>query len=121
MDLQSAPFGPGIGLVVVVDVAEQQAARLAMHDEPDVGGDAHRPEVPVSGPVQLVKAHAGVGRVDLQIEGGGFGRLLLVAVQPGKAIGEGVGNTKVHKVMRPSGAADIRPIGAHEFRSVIVA
>ena len=38
--------------------------------------------------VKLVEAHTRTGRVELQIEGGGFHRLLFLTRQPRKAIGE---------------------------------
>ena len=41
----------------------------------------HRPEIVVLRLVELVKAHAGVGRVDLQVERRRLDRLLLLAGQ----------------------------------------
>ncbi|MBK8797121.1 MAG: hypothetical protein IPM07_12575 [Anaerolineales bacterium] len=37
----------------------------------------------VAGAVEFVEAHARVGRVKLEVEGGGLGGLLLLAAQPG--------------------------------------
>lgn len=47
-----------------------------------------------------MKTHAGIGRVDLQIEGGGLGGFLLVAGESGEAVGEGVGDAEVHRFVR---------------------
>jgi hypothetical protein len=94
--LQLAPFRPVIGPVVVVDVAEQEARIALVHDQANVAADPHRPEIPVPRLVQPVQAHAGVGRVELQVEGRGLGRSLLVAGQARQAIGEGVGDAEFH-------------------------
>ena len=51
-----------------------------MHDQADIGADAHRPEVSIPRLFELVQVHARAGRVELQIEGGRFGGLLFVAV-----------------------------------------
>jgi hypothetical protein len=81
MGFELAPFGPGVGLVVVIDIAQEQAIFAFVDDQADVTGDAHRPEVFVSGSVELVEAHTGVGRVDLQIECRGFDGLLFLGAQ----------------------------------------
>ena len=46
----------------------------------------------------LWKLHPGIGRVELQVEGRRLDGLLLVAGQPGEAVGEGVGDAEVHRV-----------------------
>ena len=97
MRLQLAPLGPVVGLVVMIDVAEQQAASRLVDDQPDVAADPHRPEVLVLRLVELVEAHAGIGRVELQVEGRRLDGLLLVAGQAGEAVGEGVGDAEFHQ------------------------
>jgi len=67
-----------------------------MDDEPEVAADADGPEVLVLGPVQLMEACASGGRVDLQVEGAGLDRFLLVTGQPSEAVGEGVRDQKFH-------------------------
>jgi hypothetical protein len=77
--LQLAPLGPGVGGVVVVDVAEQQAravrwtirrmSRLTRTDQ-KFGSFAL---------VELVELHPGIGGVELEVEGRGLDRLLLLA------------------------------------------
>ena len=96
MDLQLAPLGPFVGLVVMIDIAEQHAARRLVDDQADIAADAHGPEVLVLGAVELVKAHAGAGRIELKVEGGGLDRLLLVAAEAGEAVGKGISDTEVH-------------------------
>jgi hypothetical protein len=93
---QLAPFRPVIGPVVVVDVAEQEARIALVHDQANVAADAHGPEIPVPRLVQPVQAHAGIGRVELQVEGRGLDRALLVAGEARQAIGEGVGDAEFH-------------------------
>lgn len=93
---QLAPLGPLIGLVVVIDIAEQQTASGLVDDQTNVTADTHRPEVRVFGSVELVEAHAVASRVNLQVERGGLGGLLLVARQARQAGGEGVSDAEFH-------------------------
>jgi hypothetical protein len=44
-----------------------------------------------------MKTHAGTGRIQLQVEGRGFDRLLFITSQLGKAVSEGIGDTEVHE------------------------
>ena len=102
MRLQPAPLGPLIGPVVVIDVAEQQAAVGPMDDEPDVAAHPHRPEVPVPRPVELVKLKPRTRRIDLKIERRRLRSLLLVGGEAAEAVGERVGDSEVHKRSRNS-------------------
>ena len=96
MPFQSPSFGPLIGGVVMIDVAEQEAGSGPVDDEPDVATDPRGPEVLVLRPVDLVQLQARMRRVHLQVERRGLDRLLLVAGQPDEAVGEGVGDTELH-------------------------
>ena len=49
MRFQPAPPGPVVSFVVMIDVAKQQTARRFVHDQADVGADAHGPEILVLG------------------------------------------------------------------------
>ena len=70
-----------------------------------------------------MKLHPGVHRVELEVEGGGLGGLLLVTAQAGEAVGEGVRDEKVHQnVGREFAKLDIhseipstRPISVGKF------
>jgi hypothetical protein len=96
MPVDPSPLGPGIGLVVMVDVAEQQAPLGPMHDQPDVPVDPHRPERGVLRPLQLVELEPRMGWVQLEVERRGLDRLLLLPRQAGQAVGEGVGDPELH-------------------------
>lgn len=96
MDFQLASLGPLIGLVVVIDIAQQQTIGRFMDDHPNIAAHPYRPKALVPGLVELVKAHARMGRVDLQIKGRCFDGLLLITVEFGEAVGEGVGDAKIH-------------------------
>src|SRR3546814_17436475 len=48
--LQLSPLGPVIGLVVMIDVAEQQAGFRQVGDDADIPATANRPAVLVIGP-----------------------------------------------------------------------
>jgi hypothetical protein len=67
-----------------------------MDNDPEIGVDAHRPEVRVLRAVELVERHAGRGRTDLQVECGRLGGLLLLRRKARKAISESVGDQEVH-------------------------
>lgn len=90
---------PGVGVIVMTHVAEEQARTRAVDDQPDLLVDPDRPEVLVPGAVQLVELHPGARGVELEIEGGGLDGLLLGAGELGEAGGEGVGNAEVHGVV----------------------
>ncbi len=96
MPFQPPSFRPLIRGVVMIDVAEQQAGSRAVDDQPDVATDPNGPEVLVLRPVDLVQLQARMRRVHLQVERRGLDRLLLVAGQPGEAVGEGIGDAELH-------------------------
>lgn len=95
MRLQFASFRPVVSLVVVVNVTEQKGCIALMDDQANVAANTHRPEIFVLRFVELVKAHAGVGRIDLQIERGCLDRLLFVASKASEAIGECIGDAEI--------------------------
>jgi hypothetical protein len=67
-----------------------------VNNQPEIAADPHRPEALVLRLVQLVELHARTGRIHLQIEGRGLDELMLFACKSGEAVGEGVGDTKMH-------------------------
>jgi hypothetical protein len=95
MGLELAALRPGIGLVVVVNAAAQQALGCLVDNLPDIRTHPQRPEVLVASLVELVETHARIGRVHLQVKRRGLDRLPLVVGQTGKAVGEGVGDAEV--------------------------
>lgn len=96
MGFQLASRLPVICLVVVIHIAEQQAFRGFVDDEPVISARPHRPEIPILRLVQFVETHASTRGIHLQIKSRRLGRLLLVASQAGKAVGEGVGDEEGH-------------------------
>jgi len=92
--LELAAFGPGVGLVVMVDVAEEERVVGLVNDEPDVGTHSHGPESPIARFVQFVELHPGRGGVQLEIEGGGLDGLLLVTRETGEGVGECIGDAE---------------------------
>ena len=95
MRFQLPPLQPVVRLVVVPDEAQHQARGALVNDQADVAAHAHGPEVLVLRLVEPVKAHAGVGWIDLQVERRRLDRLLLVAGEPAEAVGEGVGDPEL--------------------------
>ena len=53
-----------------------------------------------------MEAHAGIGRVDLQIERRCLDGLLLLSRQTGEAVGKRVGDAEIHDVVEPVIPAD---------------
>jgi len=84
------------GVVVVVDVAQHHALVAPVHDEAYVLARAHGPEVLVAGVVELAEAEARLLRIELQVEGGGLRRLLLVRVEAREAVSKGVNDEEVN-------------------------
>ena len=80
--LKNSSLSPAVSGVVVVGVAQHQARVGAMHDQAQVAADARGPEVLVLAVVDAMELDAGVRRVELQIEGSGLRRTLLVCGQP---------------------------------------
>jgi hypothetical protein len=96
MTLDLAPLGPGIGRIMVTDIAEQETRGGPVYDEPEIVVDANRPEVRVPRPVKLMKAQPWRGDINLKIECSILCSFLLLRSQPGQADPEAVGNTKKH-------------------------
>ena len=65
MGFQFAPLGPRIGRIMVINVTEQQATFGLVDDQAQITADAYRPEVFVARPVEFVKTHARVDRIEL--------------------------------------------------------
>ena len=96
MRLQFPPPRPVVGLVMVVDVAEQQTGRRLVHDDRDVRIHTHRLEVLVLRFVQLVELQSRCRQIHLEVKGRGLDGFLLLSRETGEAIGEGVGDEEVH-------------------------
>lgn len=64
--------------------------------------------------IQLVKAHARIGRIQLQVERRCFGGFLLITCELGEAGGGGVGDAEVHTLRENLAALAINI--AHSFR-----
>jgi hypothetical protein len=87
---KSQPAIPDIGVVVAIDVAQQQARLRAVQDDPDVIVDASCPEVLVLGSIDAMEMQSGRGRIGLNVEDGDLRRLLVRGRKAVQAGGEGV-------------------------------
>src|SRR4051794_27998775 len=92
--LDPPPFGPGIGGIVMPDIAEEEAGLGPVDDQPDAIISANRPEIRVTRPVEPVQTQARSRRVQLQIERRHLDSLLLCPAEPREAGGEGILNKK---------------------------
>ena len=113
MGFHPAALCPVVCVIVVADVAQQQAGVIAVHDQADVAGHANRPEVLVFGLIQLVEAQARMGRVQLQVKGGHLRGLLFVAGQACEAARKCVGYTEFH-------ASPLYPEDLHHFVAKVI-
>ena len=96
MPFDPPSLGPRIGRVVVPDITEQQARGCPVDDQANIFADANRPEIRVARPVEPMKAQTRARQVQLKIKRRRLDRLLLRAVQPGEAGGEGIGDAEFH-------------------------
>lgn len=101
----------------MIDVAEHQARRRPMNDQPDIAADADRPEVRIPRLGEPVKLHRWVRRIKLEIERRRLHSLLLLASQPGEAIGKGVGDSEVHSKRQPPIGLSWLPVHLYEWLS----
>ena len=86
MDFQPTPFGPLVGFIVVVDVAQEEVTLGLVHDNADIGAYPHRPEMLVLGFVDAMELETRVGRIYLEIESGILDGLLRLNGEAGEAI-----------------------------------
>ena len=93
---QPAALGPLVSIVVAAHVAEDGVLSGPVQDDAQVQVHASRPEVRVSRTGQPVQAEARVRQIGLQVEGGSFGRLLLLVREPGQAGSERIGYAELH-------------------------
>ena len=76
--LQPATLGPTVGVIVAVNVAEDDVLSGPVQDDAQVEVHSRRPEVRVLGSGHAVQAEARMGDVGLQVKGGGLRCPLLV-------------------------------------------
>lgn len=81
---------------LIAEMVDDLDGDAAGRDQANVQAYPYRPEILVTGLIQLVKAHARIRRVHLLVEDRGLDRLLLVAGQAGKAAGEGFGDAEIY-------------------------
>jgi hypothetical protein len=84
----------------MTDIAKHQARRGAVNDESNVLAHPHRPKVWIFRLLEFVELHPGVGGIQLKVECGRFDDLLLVAGEPGEAVGERIGDSEVDSLPR---------------------
>src|SRR5690606_4493286 len=97
MHLHSPAFCPCIGLVVMIDVTQQEAAAGLVYDQANVRSDPDGPEVSVPRAIQLVKLVPGICGVGLQVKGSDLDLLLLLTRQTLEAREEGIRDPKIHR------------------------
>ena len=73
--LDAAAGGPGVGVVVVADVGEEEVRAALVDDDAEVVVDPDGPEVGVAGGVDAVELQARRGGVELEVDGGHLDRL----------------------------------------------
>ena len=68
MHLQLALLRPGVSLVVMIHIAEQQTLRRTVRDNADIHPHRQGPKVLVPAAIQFMKTQARTGRVDLGVK-----------------------------------------------------
>ncbi|WP_231470912.1 hypothetical protein [Novosphingobium sp. CECT 9465] len=96
MGFDASALGPGVGIVVMIDIGDQKARSRLVHDQPQIAADPYRPEIRVLGALDPVEGLPLAGRVDLKIDDAGFHQLGLLSWQPGQRGRECIGEVKVH-------------------------
>ena len=79
MRLQLPALRPLIRLVMMIDIAKEEAVRRPMNDQSDILTDTHRRKIRISRSVQFVELQAGMYGIELEIKGGGLYRLLFLS------------------------------------------
>jgi len=87
--LDTPALSPGVRIVMVADIGEQEARLGLVNDDADVAARPHRPEMRVARTLNAVELQTRGRRVHLQIERGCLGRLLLRSGQAREGGGEG--------------------------------
>ena len=82
---------------MMTDIADQDARIGPMHDEPDVPAHPDRPEPAIPRAIEFVKAQPRTFRVDLKIEDGRLGELLLAVREPSETRGEAARDPEFHQ------------------------
>ena len=72
--LDAPPLGPGVGVIMVTDVGQQEAGVGLVHDDAEVAVHPDRPEMGVRELLDAMELKARCRRVDLQVEGRGLER-----------------------------------------------
>ena len=96
VSLDFAAFRPLIRLVVMIDVAQQQASSGLVNDQTNVPTHADGPEVRIFRFRKFVKLQTRMTWIQLEIKRRSLYGLLLVARQSGKAVSERVCNSEFH-------------------------
>src|SRR5688572_9962290 len=99
MYFQLSSFGPLVGLIVVIHIAEQEALACPVNNQSDVLADAHREEIRVFGFVELVELQTWLRWIDLKVEGGRLDGLLFLSGQSGQTVGERVRDSEFHALL----------------------
>ena len=96
MRLDPPAFRPGIGVVMMTNIGDQQTVAGLVHDQADVAIDARRPEIGILAVIDTVQLETVADRVHLKVEDTRFHRFLVQARQAVERSGECIGDKEVH-------------------------
>jgi hypothetical protein len=99
MGFYLAPRSPVVGGIVMIDIAEHQAALNPIEDQTDVTTGTGRPEVLVLDAVETVALQPRIGGIDLQLEGGEISGFLLFSTELLMAGLEAFGEEESHNLL----------------------
>src|SRR5205085_2553360 len=89
-----------IRLVVMIDVTQQQASSGLVNDQTNVSTHADGPEIRVFRFCKFVKLQTRMTWIQLEIKCRSLDGFLLLACDPGEAVGERIRNSKFHQFTR---------------------
>src|SRR5580704_7778780 len=96
VSFQFSALRPGIGLIVMIDEAKQQAGYRLVYDQTNIAAYPHGPEILIFGFVEAVKTQSRTGRIQLEVKRGGLDCFLLVSGQSRQTVGEGICDAEFH-------------------------
>jgi hypothetical protein len=99
MRLDPPALRPGIGVVVMPDIGNQQTTARLVDDQADVPIDAGRPEIRVLTFVDAVQLETVAGRVHLQVEDARLHGLLVQAGEPAEGGSKSIGDQEIHDLI----------------------
>ena len=96
MRLKLSSLGPTVSLVMMVNIAKQQAGCRTVKDKPNIIINSNSEKILITRFFEAMEIHPQARRVDLKIERSVLDCLLLVRGKSSETIGKSIGDSEVH-------------------------